>query len=57
MSEVDETRTKVDAPPTSTEGGGRRSIKIDLLQSGPALCRCDHAPIRGRDRQHKRSHR
>jgi hypothetical protein len=33
MSEVDETRTETDRPSVTTEGGGRRSIKIDLLQS------------------------
>ena len=32
MSEVDETLTKVDPPSASTDGGGRRSIKIDPLQ-------------------------
>ena len=32
MSEVDETLAKVDPPSASTEGGGRRSIKLDLLQ-------------------------
>ena len=33
MSEVDETPAKVDPPPVSTEGGGPRSIKLDLLKS------------------------
>jgi hypothetical protein len=33
MSEVDKTSTKPDPPSASTEGGGRRSIKMDLLQS------------------------
>lgn len=33
MSEVDETSTKADPPSASMEGGGRRSIKIDLRQS------------------------
>ena len=32
ISEVDETRPNVAPPPASTEGGGRRSIKPDLLQ-------------------------
>ena len=33
MSAVDETLAETEPPSFSTEGGGRRSIKIDLLQS------------------------
>src|SRR5277367_4830314 len=37
MSEVGETLAKTDPPSASTEGGGRRSIKIDLLQSAALI--------------------
>ena len=37
MSEVGETLEETDPPSIATEGGGRRSIKIDLLQSAALI--------------------
>ena len=37
MSEVGETLAETDPPSIATEGGGRRSIKIDLLQSAALI--------------------
>ena len=37
MSEVGETLAETDLPSIATEGGGRRLIKIDLLQSAALI--------------------
>ena len=37
MSEVDETLTETDLPSVATEGGVRRSIKFDVLQSAALI--------------------